>query len=212
VRTLTPKAFSERYRKWCRREGYYFSQEKADDIYTSACAHVCVIPKNDVTKLLIKQAVAQVITISETIAVIAAEMKRIAASLPEHEVVVGFYGVGDILGPQLMAEIGDIYRYPKKSSLVRFTGLEPVENSSGKFQGNEEISKQGSPHLRKTLFQVMDCILKNAPKDNSIFQFLDRKRIEGKHYYSYMCAGSAKFLRIYYARVKEHLDNFYGES
>ena len=31
-------------------------------------------------------------------------------------------------------------------------------------------------------------------------------RSEGKHYYVYMVAGGAKFLRIYYARVKEALD------
>jgi hypothetical protein len=33
----------------------------------------------------------------------------------------------------------------------------------------------------------------------------DRKRAEGKRYYSYMNAEAAKFLRIYYARVKENL-------
>ena len=207
VCSLSVKAFSERYRKWCKREGYYFSQDSDNEIYEAASSHVSVIPKNDVTKLLITQAVAQVTAVSETVAVIAAEMKRLASTLPEYPVVIEFYGVGEILGPQLMAEIGDIYRYPKKSSLVCFTGLEPVENQSGQFAGNEEISKQGAPHLRKTLFQVMDCILQNAPADNSIFKFLDRKRAEGKHYYSYMCAGSAKFLRIYYARVKQYLDD-----
>jgi hypothetical protein len=39
-----------------------------------------------------------------------------------------------------------------------------------------------------------------------VYQFLDRKRAEGKHYYCYMTAGSAKFLRIYYARVNELFD------
>jgi len=39
-----------------------------------------------------------------------------------------------------------------------------------------------------------------------------RKRAEGKHYYSYMTAGSAKLLRIYYARVKEHLNSLYDIS
>ena len=34
---------------------------------------------------------------------------------------------------------------------------------------------------------------------------MDRKRAEGKHYYVYMVARAAKFLRIYYARVKECL-------
>lgn len=52
----------------------------------------------------------------------------------------------------------------------------------------------------------MDVILQNKPADDPIFQFLDRKRAEKKHYYNYMTSGSAKFLRIYYARVKQHLN------
>jgi hypothetical protein len=209
VYSLSQKVFTERYRKWCKREGYNFNQDKAEDIYASSAGHVSVIPSNDITKLLVTQAIAQVNAVAETIAIIAAEMKRLATLLPEYDVVMAFRGVGEILGSQLMAEIGDVYRYPKKSSLVCFAGLEPVENQSGKFQAKEAISKQGSPHLRKTLFQVMDCLIKHKPVDDPIFQFLDRKRSEGKHYYGYMSAGSAKFLRIYYARVKEFLDKFY---
>ena len=35
---------------------------------------------------------------------------------------------------------------------------------------------------------------------------MDRKRAEGKHFYVYMVAGAAKFLRIYYVTVKAYLD------
>jgi hypothetical protein len=208
---LTPRVFEDKYRRWCKKAGYNFSQAKADDIYVSACGHFCVMAKNEMTEALITHAVAQVNTVSESIAVMLREMIGLASSLPEYEVVMGFYAVGEVLGSQLIAEIGDIYRYQKKSSLVRFVGLEPVANSSGKFHGREKISKQGSPHLRKTLFQVMDCILKTKPVDDPVYQFLDRKRSENKPYRSYMCAGSAKFLRMYYARVKAYLDNYYSE-
>ena len=211
VYSLTQKSFITAYRKWCKRHGYNFSEAQAEDIYIESLGHVGVMPMNDTTKMLVNQAIAQINTISETIAPIAREMKNLAASLPEYSVVMAFRGVGEVLGPQLMAEIGDVYRYPKKSSLVRFAGLEPVENSSGKFRGDEKISKQGSPHLRKTLFQVMDCLLKHAPADDPIYQFLDRKRSEGKHYYCYMNAGAAKFLRVYYARVTQFLDKYYDE-
>ena len=97
--------------------------------------------------------------------------------------------------------------FAKKSSLVCFAGLEPEDNQSGKFQGDEPISKKGSPHLRKTLFQVMSGLLQTAPIDDTIYQLLDRKRAENKHYYTYMNAGAAKLLRIYYARVKEYLNS-----
>jgi len=207
VCSLTPNAFADRYRKWCKREGYNFSRDKADDIYVSACGHVCVVPMNDSTKQLVTLAINQINAVAESLAVVACEMKRLAKLLPEYPIVSAFRGVGDILGPQLMAEIGDVTRFRHKGSLVCFAGLEPPEYQSGKFESTERpISKTGSPHLRKTLFQVMDCLLKTSPQDDPIYQFLDRKRTEGKHYYSYMTAGCAKFLRIYYARINEFID------
>jgi len=199
--------FAERYRKWCKRMGYRFNPTKAEDIYLSACGHFGVVEKNQFSKSLMIQAAAQLNAVCETQAAIAREMKHLAQMLPEYPVVSAFFGVGDILAPQLMAEIGDIYRFKKKGSLVCFAGLEVPVFQSGKFQAKEvPVSKKGSPHLRKALFQVMTCILQNAPANDPVFQFLDRKRAEGKHYYSYMTAGCAKFLRIYYARVKEYLD------
>ena len=210
---LTPEVFTESYRTWCKRSGYHFSQSKADDIYVSACGHICVMPKNDTTKLLITQAVSQLNALAETLAVIARELKRLASLLPEYPVVSAFFGVGDILGPQLMAEIGNIYRFHKKGSLVCFAGLESSPYQSGKFQTTHRaVSKKGSPHLRKTLFQIMTCLLQHKPVDDPVYQFLDRKRAEGKHYYTYMTAGSAKFLRIYYARVKAFLDTLDSQA
>ena len=210
---LTPGTFEERYHKWCKKSGYRFNKEKAQNIYFAACGHCDVLPKNKSTKMLVRQTVAQFIAVAETMARLSAEMKRLAEQLPEYPVVLGFFGVGDVLGPQLMAEIGDVCRFRKKGSLVCFAGLEAPPFQSGKFEAKDrKVSKKGSPHLRKTLFQVMDCLLKNAPADDPVFQFIDRKRAEGKHYYNYMTAGSAKFLRIYYARVKAFLSKLDAEA
>lgn len=68
-------------------------------------------------------------------------------------------------------------------------------------------SKRGSSDLRKTLFQVMDVLIKTHPQDDPVYQFLDKKRAQGKPYYVYMTAGANKFLRIYYGRVKEYLSS-----
>jgi len=210
---LTQEKFVATYRKWCRRNGYNFSQSKAEDVFIESIGHFFVMPKNETTKLLVTQAITQISTISESIAIVAKGMKQLAEQLPEYSVVRDFRGVGDILAPQLMAEIGDIYRFARKESLVCYAGLEAPPHQSGNFESSStSISKKGSPHLRKTLFQVMDCLLKHSPADDPVYQFLNRKRGEGKHYYNYMTAGSAKFLRIYYARVKEFLNNFYDEE
>jgi len=206
VCSLSPKAFAQAYRKWCLREGYHFSENKADDIYAASCSHVKVMPKSDATELLIKQAVAQINAVGETLAVVSRQMNTLAALLPEYPVVMQFFGVGELLASQLIAEIGDVCRFPKKGSLVCFAGLDAPPFQSGQFESrNRHVSKKGSPHLRKTLFLVVSGHLKHAPADDPVFQFLDRKRAEGKHYYSYMTAAAAKFLRVYYGRVKEFL-------
>ena len=43
------------------------------------------------------------------------EIQSLAASLPEYPIVMGMFGVGPALGPQLMAEIGDVRRFHSKS-------------------------------------------------------------------------------------------------
>lgn len=164
------------------------------------------LPQNDSVKGLVLLVVAQLNAINETLAATHKEMLRIAALLPEYEIIMAMRGVGEVLGPQLMADIGDVRRFKHKRSLIAFAGIDAPPFQSGSFESsNRRISKRGSPALRKTLFQVMDVILKTAPENNEIFQFLNKKRSEGKHYYVYMMTGANKFLRIYYARVKEYL-------
>ena len=75
-------------------------------------------------------------------------------------------GVGTTLGPQLMAEIGDVTRFVKRGSLTAFAGVDPGKNESGKYsQKSVPTSKKGSPHMRKTLFQIMDGLIQRSPTD-----------------------------------------------
>lgn len=137
-----------------------------------------------------------------------AEAQRLAGLLPEYPIVMAMYGVGDSLGPKLIAEIGDVRRFASKRALVAYAGIDPEPSQSGKRNTkSNSISRKGVPEIRKAMFLVMDCLLKKAPADEPVYQFLDKKRSEGKPYFVYMTAASNKFLRIYYARVKEYLDS-----
>lgn len=68
-----------------------------------------------------------------------------------------------------------------------------------------KISKRGTPHLRRSLFLVMSILMLKQPEENETYQFMLKKRSEGKHYYVYMTAGANKFLRQYYGKVNEFL-------
>lgn len=207
VSGLSEKAFTTKYQKWCKKCGYLFNAGKAAEIYASACSHLGVIPKNDTTKLLVKQAVSQLQTTGSALAALKAEMQTLAASLPEYPIVMNMFGVGPVLGPQLMAEIGDVRRFHSKKALVAFAGIDAPPYQSGQMDlHSRSISKRGSPALRRTLFLVMSSLLQCSPADEPVYQFMDKKRSEGKPYRVYMMASANKFLRIYYATVKAHLE------
>ena len=183
------------------------------DIYASSCGHFTTLPKNDNTKLLITTAAQQLLTGKMTLAALRAEMTRIASQLPEYETVCAMYGVGETTAAQLMAEIGDVRRFPRRSSIVGFAGVDPGIDESGKHSAKSvPTTKRGSPHLRKTLYQIVCTYLKKSPADEPVYQFLDKKRAEGKPYFVYMTAAQNKFLRIYYARVKECLEAFDSQT
>ena len=205
VRGKSLSAFTEHYRKWCKHKGYNFSAEKAEKVYEASCDLIAVFPKDDNTKMLIRQAVAMLNTASETVENLRIKMDETASALPEYPVVMAMNGVGSTLGPQLMAEIGDVTRFTHREALTAFAGVDPGKNDSGKHvQKGVRTSKKGSPHLRRTLFQIMDGLIKRSPIDDPVYVFMDKKRAQGKPYYVYMTAGANKFLRIYYGRVREY--------
>ena len=206
VAKVSQKTFVERYEKWCKRHGYNFSEQKAIELHEDAKRKFALVPKSDTCKLLVKEAVSQLNAVSRTVEAYRAEMDRLASQLPEYETVMGMYGVGKSMGPQLMAEIGDLRRFAHQKSLVGFAGTDPIKDDSGdKVSDSKPASKRGSPYLRKTLFVIMTILLQLQPQDDPVYQFIDKKRSEGKKYYVYMTAGMTKFLRIYYGKVRDCL-------
>lgn len=208
VRKYSKDAFTERYKKWCKTHGYFVLSNTVNKVYAIAQNAVVLVPKSQTTKIIIQEAAKQLTAISRSVELYRAEMNRLAETLPEYPIVMQMFGVGTTFGPQLMAEIGDVRRFARKQSLVAFAGIDPAPNDSGdKYGRNSGTTKRGSPYLRKTLFNIMKCYIQNAPENEPVFQFIDKKRSEGKPYFVYMTAAANKFLRRYYAKVNEYLSS-----
>lgn len=176
--------------------------------YEEATGYIGVMPKAETTKLLVEQAISQLRATSAALAALKQEMQSLSAQLPEYPVVMEMFGVGPTLGPQLIAEIGDVRRFYSKKALVAYAGLDAPPNDSGDVIGrHKSMSKIGASSLRRTLFLVMSIYLQNSPPDEPVYQFMDKKRAEGKPYRVYMMASANKFLRIYYATVKSYLES-----
>ena len=206
VRSGSQNAFAERYRKWCKRNRYQFSMEKAAEVYALAKSAVVLVQKTSVTKTLVQEAANQLTAISRSVETYRSEMNKLASQLPEYPVVMEMYGVGESLGPQLMAEIGDVRRFERKQSLVAFAGVDPAPSESGDYcSRSNRTTKRGSPYLRRTLFNIMKVHLQRAPADEPVFQFLNKKRAEGKSYRVALSHTAKKLIRVLFTLQTKNL-------
>jgi transposase len=212
VSSSSEAKFSEKYRKFCKKNRYNFDASTAKEIYAKSQENLTSMPKNDTTKLLVQGAAKRTLQISVSVEELRSEMIRLAKQLPEFDTAMALYGVGESIAAQLMGEIGDVRKFKSKRSIPALAGVDPDKDDSGKkVSKSGKISRSGDALLRKVAFQVVEVYLLGSPADEPVYQFLDKKRSEGKHYYVYMTAAANKFLRIYYARVKEFMDSLETE-
>lgn len=82
-------------------------------------------------------------------------MAEIYRSLPECEQLGTIRGVSDFWMARLIGETGPLRDYAHPRRLLRMAGLNIRERSSGKYKGQNRISKKGRALLRKVLFQIV---------------------------------------------------------
>lgn len=208
VSSLSLAKFTEKYRKFCKKNHYIFNEKDVREIHAISLENVTTMPKNDVTKMLVSDAAEHILQISIRVEKLRSEMIKLARQLPEFETVSLLYGVGETLAAKLIGEIGDVRKFEDKHSLVAYAGVDPGKEESGKkVSKSGKITRSGDALIRKFAYQVVTCHLLTSPADEPVYQFLDKKRSEGKHFYVYMTAACNKFLRVYYGTVKKFLDS-----
>ncbi len=206
ITAMTKDEFIEDYVSWAAEKKYHQNRSKAAELYDLASDGISTLPANTPsTKMLVLEAVRVLREIDSTLLKIITRMKELAKTLPEYETVRAMGGVGDVLAPKLIAEIGDIRRFHSGKALIAFAGIDAPPYESGQFVGtNRTISKRGSKVLRKIGYETMRVLKTHkAPEDDAVYRFILKKEAEGKSKRQAKIAGLNKFLRIYYARVSE---------
>ncbi len=194
------------YCNWARKKGYHANESKAKAIYAMARDGIPTLPSSATpTKMLVLEAVRVLREVNKTLLSILTQMQMISEALPEYSVVHKMAGVGNVLAPRLIAEIGDVRRFHSGSALVAYAGIDAPPYASGSFVGTKRrISKRGSSLLRKTGYEVMKCLKSIKPtEDAAVYLYMLKKESEGKAKKVAKIAALNKFLRIYYARVSE---------
>lgn len=206
ITQMTQEDFVEEYFIWAKEKKYHQSSSKAEAVYELASNGISTLSSSTPsTKMLVQEAVTVLRTIDGSLANILARMKELAKSLPEYSTVREMGGVGEVLAPKLIAEIGDVRKLHSAKALIAIAGIDPPPYESGQFVGsNRRITKRGSSTLRKVGYEVMRVLKSHpAPTDDAVYNYIIKKENEGKAKKQAKVAGMNKFLRIYYARVME---------
>lgn len=202
------KRFTNDYCKWAKKKGYHMRERKAKEIFALAQNGIPVLPDTQSTKIVVKEAVRVIHELELSRDTILAQMQAFAKTLPEYSIVRNMPCIGDTLAPRIIAEIGDVRRFNNKHSLIAYAGIDAPPYQSGKFNASERhISKRGNPYLRKTGYEIMQSLIKHKPENDVVYDFIVKKRLEGKCAKESMIAGLNKFLRVYYGKVSELYSN-----
>lgn len=108
-------------------------------------------------------------------------------------------GIGECSAMMLLAEIGDIRRFPDKEALCSYAGLVPrVRESAGK-AARGAITRQGSPWLRWILVEAAQVATRCSPAAKRYYERLSRK----KHKHVARVALARKLLSAVYALLHD---------
>ena len=119
--------------------------------------------------------------------------------------IVSIVGIGENLAARLIAELGDMSRFPNIRALSAFAGLNPKIRQSGDVDGiHLRISKKGNRHLRCLLYLGVSCNYR-LKKDDILYKFNQKKRQQSQSPLKSKAANTAaahKLLAIIYSLSK----------
>jgi transposase len=176
-----------------------FGADKALALQRAACDSLGLAALGRAARLEVDQLLAQIGLLEAQIAEADAAVAELLARTEQH--LTSIPGVGPVLAATILAEVGDIDRFPRPQALNAYAGIDPSVFESGQFQGTRQrISKRGSPYLRRALYLAAHSAQQRDPE---LGAFLRKKLAEGKPYKAAVVATARKLLGRVYVVLKE---------
>jgi len=118
--------------------------------------------------------------LGDEIAVLETAIAGLLDSDQGYQAVRALPGIGPVLGAVIVAEIGDITRFPRPAELCSWAGLTPRHRESDTKVSRGRITKQGSRNLRWALIEAIQHVPAGHPlrqrKDDIITRRGDQAR------------------------------------
>lgn len=125
---------------------------------------------------------------AKTMARIEPDAQRLLRTIP---------GIGAVSAAALVASVGDIRRFSSPEKLVAYIGLDcRVYESGASVKGKGYMTKRGNKYLRHILFNAAFIAQRRNP---DLHAYFEKKKSEGKHYFSALCAVERKLVHLVHA-------------
>ncbi len=106
-------------------------------------------------------------------------------------------GISYRMGAMIIAEIGDFCRFDSADKILAYAGMSPSTYQSGQLDNcHSHMEKRGSRYLRYALYNATKYV---CHWDKSFGAYLEKKRLEGKHYNVALSHATKKLVRLIFA-------------
>ena len=134
--------------------------------------------------------------------------KAIETLLPEfHCTLMTMPGIDMVTAANILAEIGNIERFPNAKKLARFAGIAPV-NFSSAGKGKDVCPKQGNRRLQALFYflaiQMVQVSPGGVPRNPAFREYFLKKLKEGKSKPQALICIARRLVNIVYGMLKNH--------
>lgn len=176
-----------------------FTDEKIKQLYGIAYNNIGVQEGIIAYASITKSYLLEIEFIDNQMVLLEKEIKNILINLEEYDILKSINGIGDITIATIVSEIGDFNYFKSYKELLKYAGLNLVENSSGNHISNKRISKVGNSRLRTCLyFLVLRLIKKGGIYHEQYQSCIDRGMLKKKA----IIALTRKILRTMHSMMK----------
>jgi transposase len=130
---------------------------------------------------------------------------EILADNQDFQLLKGVPGIGSIIALVVLAEAGDLRRFPHHRQFLKFCGLDLSKSQSGASRSREELSKRGNARLRGALW--MAAMSAARMRENAFREkyqrYIARSPEDSDLKRKARTAVTAKMARVVYALIKQ---------
>ena len=163
---------------------------------TAVAAQAPVNQLAPASELLIQTSVRRILELRESIRRFDACIEDMIADMPDAKLLQSIPGFGVVTVATIIAEVGDIRRFPTADKLVGYCGLYPIVWESGQAKRTYRMSRKGNRWLKTALLVVSAAARLYNP---TITDFGQRLQKRGKSTKAIGGALAAKLARIVWA-------------